>query len=188
MGQGAEPRLTDRLCSTNVMILHMNESKNVLFPGAHMINVCLLKVNMTSRIAGIVRCHLSFANGFVCFSFSPQLFVVVVWNFELYMIPMALLLPLAWNYILIASGKDTRQDVVSNSITRLSFIQKPLSTHLFIKDFMFLFDTSSITVANMHHCIYESMRCDYVGTDEKAVYLYKDREMTIIQTHLEYTF
>ncbi|XP_077417001.1 multiple C2 and transmembrane domain-containing protein 1 isoform X2 [Vanacampus margaritifer] len=39
------------------------------------------------------------------------LFVVLVWNFELYMIPLALLLPLAWNYILITSGKDTRQDV-----------------------------------------------------------------------------
>ncbi|XP_068594954.1 multiple C2 and transmembrane domain-containing protein 1 [Brachionichthys hirsutus] len=39
------------------------------------------------------------------------LFVVVVWNFELYMIPLALLLPLAWNYVLIVSGKDTRQDV-----------------------------------------------------------------------------
>ncbi|XP_019131491.2 multiple C2 and transmembrane domain-containing protein 1 [Larimichthys crocea] len=54
-----------------------------------------------------------------CFEWeSPQrsicalvLFVLFVWNFELYMIPLALLLPLAWNYILIASGKDTRQDV-----------------------------------------------------------------------------
>ncbi|XP_035021815.1 multiple C2 and transmembrane domain-containing protein 1 isoform X2 [Hippoglossus stenolepis] len=54
-----------------------------------------------------------------CFEWdSPQrsicaflLFVILVWNFELYMIPLALLLPLAWNYILIASGKDTRQDV-----------------------------------------------------------------------------
>ncbi|XP_051279696.1 multiple C2 and transmembrane domain-containing protein 1 isoform X4 [Dicentrarchus labrax] len=54
-----------------------------------------------------------------CFEWdSPQrsicafvFFVIVVWNFELYMIPLALLLPLAWNYILIASGKDTRQDV-----------------------------------------------------------------------------
>uniref|UniRef100_A0A3B5JX56 Multiple C2 and transmembrane domain containing 1 n=1 Tax=Takifugu rubripes TaxID=31033 RepID=A0A3B5JX56_TAKRU len=52
-----------------------------------------------------------------CFEWeSPQrsicafLFVMVVWNFELYMIPLALLLPLAWNYILIVSGKDTRQD------------------------------------------------------------------------------
>uniref|UniRef100_A0A8C5IC01 C2 domain-containing protein n=1 Tax=Gouania willdenowi TaxID=441366 RepID=A0A8C5IC01_GOUWI len=55
-----------------------------------------------------------------CFEWdSPQrsicafvLFVVVVWNFEFYMIPLALLLPLAWNYILITSGKDTRQDQV----------------------------------------------------------------------------
>ncbi|XP_029295736.1 LOW QUALITY PROTEIN: multiple C2 and transmembrane domain-containing protein 1 [Cottoperca gobio] len=54
-----------------------------------------------------------------CFEWdSPQrsicafvLFVIVVWNFELYMIPLALLLPLAWNYVLIVSGKDTRQDV-----------------------------------------------------------------------------
>ncbi|XP_056275673.1 multiple C2 and transmembrane domain-containing protein 1 isoform X6 [Pseudoliparis swirei] len=54
-----------------------------------------------------------------CFEWdSPQrsicaflLFVIVVWNFELYMIPLALLLPLAWNFVLIASGKDTRQDV-----------------------------------------------------------------------------
>ncbi|XP_015228812.1 PREDICTED: multiple C2 and transmembrane domain-containing protein 1 isoform X2 [Cyprinodon variegatus] len=54
-----------------------------------------------------------------CFEWdSPQrsicafvIFIIVVWNFELYMIPLALLLPLAWNYILIASGKDTRQDV-----------------------------------------------------------------------------
>lgn len=67
------------------------------------------------------HCSVSFWS---CFSFSNcfalllslQLFVILVWNFELYMIPMALLLPLAWNYILIASGKDTRQDVVSKAI------------------------------------------------------------------------
>uniref|UniRef100_A0AAY4AMH7 C2 domain-containing protein n=1 Tax=Denticeps clupeoides TaxID=299321 RepID=A0AAY4AMH7_9TELE len=54
-----------------------------------------------------------------CFEWeSPQrsicafvFFVLVVWNFELYMVPLALLLPMAWNYILIASGKDTRQAV-----------------------------------------------------------------------------
>ncbi|XP_064165596.1 multiple C2 and transmembrane domain-containing protein 1 isoform X5 [Anguilla rostrata] len=47
---------------------------------------------------------------------SPQrsicaflLFLLVVWNFELYMIPLSLLLLLAWNYFLIASGKDTGQ-------------------------------------------------------------------------------
>ncbi|XP_076218549.1 multiple C2 and transmembrane domain-containing protein 1 isoform X3 [Aptenodytes patagonicus] len=37
------------------------------------------------------------------------LFLFVVWNFELYMIPLALLLLLAWNYFLIVSGKDNRQ-------------------------------------------------------------------------------
>uniref|UniRef100_A0A8C3PJP3 Multiple C2 and transmembrane domain-containing protein 1 n=1 Tax=Calidris pygmaea TaxID=425635 RepID=A0A8C3PJP3_9CHAR len=42
------------------------------------------------------------------------LFLFVVWNFELYMIPLALLLLLAWNYFLIISGKDNRQhDTVS---------------------------------------------------------------------------
>lgn len=59
-------------------------------------------------------CVLAFLYQQTCLSLSHQLFVIVVWNFELYMIPLALLLPLAWNYILIASGKDTRQDVVSN--------------------------------------------------------------------------
>ncbi|KAK4815552.1 hypothetical protein QYF61_003644 [Mycteria americana] len=38
-----------------------------------------------------------------------ELFLFVVWNFELYMIPLALLLLLAWNYFLIVSGKDNRQ-------------------------------------------------------------------------------
>ncbi|XP_064165600.1 multiple C2 and transmembrane domain-containing protein 1 isoform X9 [Anguilla rostrata] len=51
---------------------------------------------------------------------SPQrsicaflLFLLVVWNFELYMIPLSLLLLLAWNYFLIASGKDTGQGDVA---------------------------------------------------------------------------
>ncbi|XP_010148124.1 PREDICTED: multiple C2 and transmembrane domain-containing protein 1, partial [Eurypyga helias] len=39
------------------------------------------------------------------------LFLFVVWNFELYMIPLALLLLLAWNYFLIVLGKDNRQHV-----------------------------------------------------------------------------
>lgn len=30
---------------------------------------------------------------------SSQLFVVVVWNFEVYMLPMALLMLLVWNYV-----------------------------------------------------------------------------------------
>ncbi|XP_063151484.1 multiple C2 and transmembrane domain-containing protein 1 [Candoia aspera] len=34
------------------------------------------------------------------------LFLIVTWNFELYMIPLVLLLLLVWNYFLIVSGKD----------------------------------------------------------------------------------
>uniref|UniRef100_A0A8C5CYC8 Multiple C2 and transmembrane domain containing 1 n=1 Tax=Gadus morhua TaxID=8049 RepID=A0A8C5CYC8_GADMO len=64
-----------------------------------------------------------------CFQWdSPQrsicafvLYVLVVWNFEIYMIPLVLLLPLVWNYLLIASGKDTRQDVDSE---RKGFMDK----------------------------------------------------------------
>lgn len=37
------------------------------------------------------------------------LFLFVVWNFELYMTPLVLLLLLTWNYFLIISGKDNRQ-------------------------------------------------------------------------------
>ncbi|XP_060091667.1 multiple C2 and transmembrane domain-containing protein 1 isoform X2 [Heteronotia binoei] len=37
------------------------------------------------------------------------LFLFVTWNFELYMIPLSLLLLLVWNYFLIVSGKDNRQ-------------------------------------------------------------------------------
>ncbi|XP_074935021.1 multiple C2 and transmembrane domain-containing protein 1 isoform X1 [Phalacrocorax aristotelis] len=45
------------------------------------------------------------------------LFLFVVWNFELYMIPLALLLLLAWNYFLFISGKDNRQhDMVVEDI------------------------------------------------------------------------
>lgn len=88
--------------------------------------------SLTHNVLTFLFGFFSLADVFVFFSL--QLFVIVVWNFELYMIPLALLLPLAWNYILIASGKDTRQDVVSNCFLislRLSFIslQNPLSTH-----------------------------------------------------------
>lgn len=45
------------------------------------------------------------------FFFFFQLFVVVVWNFELYMLPLGLLLLLVWNF-LFCSGRDTT-DMVS---------------------------------------------------------------------------
>ncbi|XP_023674062.2 multiple C2 and transmembrane domain-containing protein 1-like isoform X2 [Paramormyrops kingsleyae] len=62
-----------------------------------------------------------------CFEWeSPQrsicafvLFVVLVWNFELYMVPLMLLMVLAWNYISFAAGKDTRQrDVALEDMLR----------------------------------------------------------------------
>uniref|UniRef100_A0AAR2KTJ8 C2 domain-containing protein n=1 Tax=Pygocentrus nattereri TaxID=42514 RepID=A0AAR2KTJ8_PYGNA len=40
-------------------------------------------------------------------------FVLVVWNLELYMVPLSLLLFLGWNYFLLASGKETREGSVS---------------------------------------------------------------------------
>uniref|UniRef100_A0A2K6CK73 Multiple C2 and transmembrane domain-containing protein 1 n=1 Tax=Macaca nemestrina TaxID=9545 RepID=A0A2K6CK73_MACNE len=57
------------------------------------------------------------------------LFLFVVWNFELYMIPLVLLLLLTWNYFLIISGKDNRQrDTVSlyslTCIEKKGFINK----------------------------------------------------------------
>lgn len=56
---------------------------------------------------------------------------MVVWNFELCMIPLALLFLLAWNYVLIASGKDSRQgDVVSEPAFSLRRHLSLLHTHL----------------------------------------------------------
>uniref|UniRef100_A0AAR2K0W1 C2 domain-containing protein n=1 Tax=Pygocentrus nattereri TaxID=42514 RepID=A0AAR2K0W1_PYGNA len=41
-------------------------------------------------------------------------FVLVVWNLELYMVPLSLLLFLGWNYFLLASGKETREGSVDS--------------------------------------------------------------------------
>lgn len=43
--------------------------------------------------------------------FRFQIFVVVVWNFELHMLPLGLLLLLVWNFF-FCSGRDT-PDMVS---------------------------------------------------------------------------
>lgn len=69
----------------------------------------------------VKRCVLSLINAgsYInsCFQWeSPRrslcaflIFVVVVWNFEIYMVPLSLLLLLAWNYFLLASGKESRE-------------------------------------------------------------------------------
>lgn len=130
-----KPNLIFTLCSMVVMTLHMNVSECVPFPIAHMVGVRSQEFLPHKGHYGVLNVyilctlcsHFFFVPTFLlltglCFFFpSPQLFVIVVWNFELYMIPLALLLPLAWNYILIASGKDTRQDVVSRPHSFFSF-------------------------------------------------------------------
>uniref|UniRef100_A0A8C4NZJ4 Multiple C2 domains, transmembrane 1b n=1 Tax=Dicentrarchus labrax TaxID=13489 RepID=A0A8C4NZJ4_DICLA len=45
----------------------------------------------------------------VCLMSFFQLFVVVVWNFELYMLPLALLLLLVWNYF-FSSSRETESE------------------------------------------------------------------------------
>lgn len=52
------------------------------------------------------------AAGDVTLESCSQLFVVVVWNFELYMLPLGLLLLLVWNYFFSSSSRDT-SDMVS---------------------------------------------------------------------------
>ncbi len=42
--------------------------------------------------------------------FLFQLFIVVVWNFELYMLPLALLLLLVWNFF-FCSSRETAETV-----------------------------------------------------------------------------
>ncbi|XP_058644848.1 multiple C2 and transmembrane domain-containing protein 1 isoform X4 [Onychostoma macrolepis] len=42
------------------------------------------------------------------------IFVVVVWNFEIHMVPLSLLLLLTWNYFLLASGKESREGSVDS--------------------------------------------------------------------------
>uniref|UniRef100_A0A671SRE4 Multiple C2 and transmembrane domain-containing protein 1-like n=1 Tax=Sinocyclocheilus anshuiensis TaxID=1608454 RepID=A0A671SRE4_9TELE len=51
------------------------------------------------------------------------IFVVVVWNFEIYMVPLSLLLLLAWNYFLL--GKESREgSVVSVDSEKKGFLDK----------------------------------------------------------------
>ncbi|NXX15133.1 MCTP1 protein, partial [Podargus strigoides] len=81
----------------------------------------LSKQVLLRNFSRMKRCVMTLVNAAnyisSCFDWdSPQrslaaflLFLYVVWNFELYMIPLSLLLLLAWNYFLIVSGKDNRQ-------------------------------------------------------------------------------
>ncbi|XP_063309761.1 multiple C2 and transmembrane domain-containing protein 1 [Pelobates fuscus] len=88
-----EPRLSKQLLLRN--FIRMKRRVMVLINAAFYINSCFDWDSPQRSLAAFL------------------LFLLVVWNFELYMIPLALLLLLVWNYFLIVSGKDTRmQDMV----------------------------------------------------------------------------
>lgn len=65
---------------------------------------------------------------------SSQLFVVVVWNFELYMLPLALLLLLVWNYF-FSTSRDT-SDMVR--VTQLLCMLVAQKVHLINSDLITL--------------------------------------------------
>ncbi|XP_027621785.1 multiple C2 and transmembrane domain-containing protein 1 isoform X3 [Tupaia chinensis] len=84
-----ENRLSKQLLLRN--FIRMKRCVMVLVNAAYYINSCFDWDSPPRSLAAFV------------------LFLFVVWNFELYMIPLALLLLLTWNYFLIISGKDNRQ-------------------------------------------------------------------------------
>ncbi|XP_069483743.1 multiple C2 and transmembrane domain-containing protein 1 isoform X1 [Ambystoma mexicanum] len=84
-----EPRLSKQLLLRN--FVRMKRCALVIINAAYYVNSCFDWDSPPRSLAAFL------------------LFLIVVWNFELYMIPLALLLLLAWNYFLIISGKDNRQ-------------------------------------------------------------------------------
>lgn len=56
---------------------------------------------------------------------TPQVFVVMVWHWEFYMLPLSLVLLISWNYVQIRSGRGVSQDLVSPPAT--SSISFPVS-------------------------------------------------------------
>ncbi|KAM8777309.1 multiple C2 and transmembrane domain-containing protein 1 isoform 3-T3 [Rhynchonycteris naso] len=84
-----ENRLSKQLLLRN--FIRTKRCVMVLINAAHYVNSCFDWDSPPRSLAAFV------------------LFLFVVWNFEIYMIPLALLLLLTWNYFLIISGKDNRQ-------------------------------------------------------------------------------
>uniref|UniRef100_A0A4W3JF28 Multiple C2 and transmembrane domain containing 1 n=1 Tax=Callorhinchus milii TaxID=7868 RepID=A0A4W3JF28_CALMI len=93
-------------------------SKELLQKHYYRVKRCLLVIINTGR----------FLNS--CFDWeSPQrsltaflIFLVLVWNFELYMIPLIILLLMVYNYALLAMGKDNR--TISMETERKGLIDK----------------------------------------------------------------
>ncbi|XP_075399187.1 multiple C2 and transmembrane domain-containing protein 1 isoform X2 [Tenrec ecaudatus] len=84
-----ENRLSKQLLLRN--FIRMKRCVMVLINAAYYVNSCFDWDSPPRSLAAFV------------------LFLFVVWNFELYMIPLVLLSLLTWNYFLIISGKDNRQ-------------------------------------------------------------------------------
>uniref|UniRef100_A0A3P8TEP8 Multiple C2 domains, transmembrane 2a n=1 Tax=Amphiprion percula TaxID=161767 RepID=A0A3P8TEP8_AMPPE len=69
---------------------------------------CEAKVQLNRRCC----CVMCFA--LCCRVLSPQIFLVTVWHWELFMLPLFLLLLIGWNYFQLTTGKaSSNQDLVS---------------------------------------------------------------------------
>ncbi|XP_062830288.1 multiple C2 and transmembrane domain-containing protein 1 isoform X4 [Anolis carolinensis] len=97
-----ENRISKQLLLRNFM--RMKRCVMVLINAAYYINSCFDWDSPPRSLAAFV------------------LFLFVTWNFELYMIPLTLLLLLAWNYFLIVSGKDNRQHDTKTSWVQTAFL------------------------------------------------------------------
>uniref|UniRef100_A0A671SRC9 Multiple C2 and transmembrane domain-containing protein 1-like n=1 Tax=Sinocyclocheilus anshuiensis TaxID=1608454 RepID=A0A671SRC9_9TELE len=71
------------------------------------------------------------------------IFVVVVWNFEIYMVPLSLLLLLAWNYFLL--GKESREGSV---VSVVMDVDSPDSEKKGFLDKLYVVQDVIITVQN----------------------------------------
>ncbi|XP_034296582.1 multiple C2 and transmembrane domain-containing protein 1 isoform X1 [Pantherophis guttatus] len=83
-----ENRLSKQLLLRNFM--RMKHCVMVIINAAYFINGCFEWESPPRSLAAFM------------------LFLIVTWNFELYMLPLVLLLMLVWNYLLVISGKDNR--------------------------------------------------------------------------------
>lgn len=55
-----------------------------------------------------------------CHVLSSQIFLVTVWHWELFMLPLFLLLLIGWHYFQLTAGKtSSNQDLVSDQYSKL---------------------------------------------------------------------
>uniref|UniRef100_A0A3Q4I9U9 Multiple C2 domains, transmembrane 2a n=1 Tax=Neolamprologus brichardi TaxID=32507 RepID=A0A3Q4I9U9_NEOBR len=72
-----------------------------------------VKIKSTWSKIGTVVCAVCFA--LYCHVLSPQIFLLTVWHWELFMLPLFLLLLIGWNYFQLSTGRASyNQDLVSD--------------------------------------------------------------------------